>query len=216
MARPVLNQKQTAVLEFIKFQIVNQGYPPSVREIGAALEMSSSSTVHGYLRQLEALGYLYRDPAKPRAMVVTQSKESAEESQLESPHDLRANLNLPIIDDEALCESGFDLNHYKASKMYSVTSDLLQNKQAYLFKMPDDSMIKIGIFPGDHLIIELVEAKNGDVVLARVRNELTVKTYFKGLRQIRLQPENDWQEPLFLTDDDYHYIGRVYANIRHF
>ena len=215
MSLPELNAKQTAVLDFVQYQIEHQGYPPSVREIGSALGISSSSTVHGYLRQLESLGYLHRDPAKPRAMVIAQKHMSAEIPSSQSQN-LSPEFNMPLIDYESLLKADFDLGLFVPTNFCSFWEDILPSTQAYVFIMPDDSMIKIGIFPGDYLLIDPKAPTNGDIVLACVQNALTVKTYFKGIRQIRLQPENDWYEPLYLTESDYQHIGKVCANIRRF
>lgn len=215
MTLPELNAKQTAVLDFVRFQIEHQGYPPSVREIGSALGISSSSTVHGYLRQLESLGYLHRDPAKPRAMVIAQDQVNAGNSSVRF-HNPSQELHLPLIDYNGLFKADFDLEHFVPANFCSLLEEVLPARQAYLFIMPDDSMIKVGIFPGDYLLVEPKAPANGDLVLACVQNALTVKTYFKGIRQIRLQPENDWHEPLYLTEADYRHIGKVCANIRRF
>lgn len=215
MSNPLLNAKQTAVLEYIRQQIEQQGYPPSVREIGGALGIASSSSVHAYLRQLEALGCIRRDPAKPRAMVVEHSQDPAEAPTALS-HDQSPEIQLPLIDYDCLVAAGFDMTRCSNENMCSPIRNILPLDQACLFHMPDDSMIKVGIFPGDYLIVGPEQPRNGDVILACVNNSLTVKTYFKGIRQLRLQPENDWYEPIYLSEQEMIYIGKVRANIRQF
>jgi len=215
MSDPILNAKQNAVLEYVRKQIEHQGYPPSVREIGSALGIASSSTVHAYLRQLEALGYIRRDPAKPRAMVIEHLQGSAETAQ-PIPVEQVPEIQLPMIDFDCLAAAGFDLAQCSTENICFSIKDILPVEQACLFRMPDDSMIKVGIFPGDHLIVGPEPPHNGDVILACVKESLTVKTYFKGIRQLRLQPENDWYEPLFLSEKEMIYIGKVRANIRQF
>lgn len=216
MSNPLLNAKQTAVLDYIRQQIEHQGYPPSVREIGGALGIASSSTVHAYLRQLEALGCIRRDPAKPRAMVVEPMQVPAETHQPLPETQSAFEAQLPLIDYDGLAAAGFDMTRCDSENIRLSIRSLLPLDQACLFNMPDDSMIKIGIFPGDHLIIGPEQPRNGDVILACVNNSLTVKTYFKGIRQLRLQPENDWYEPIYLSEQEMIYIGKVRANIRQF
>ena len=216
LTESVLNTKQQAILDYIIQQINDQGYPPSVREVGAAVGILSSSTVHGYLKQLEKLGFLSRDPAKPRAMVVTnkasKQKTLYNNQLLTAVHDIK----LPVLRLAGLLKVNFDLQAYQALEHVSISDMSFTSDNNYLYYMNDDSMINIGIYPGDHLFVRSQSINNGDIVLACVDQQLVVRTFLKGLHQIRLQPENNFLEALSIPVDQFSLIGRICGSFRQF
>lgn len=212
MTEPSLKPKQQAILDYIRQHTIDQGYPPSVREIGSALGLSSSSTVHGYLRQLEELGYLHRDPSKPRAMVLTQDVEKA------SPEPINnANNQITMLESGGISAVRDQLAGYQAKQTVS-WSDYIPDNNNYGFVMPDDSMLQIGIYPGNLLLIKDVQLKDisdGDILLVRDQAQaLTVRSYYKGLNYVRLQPEQNGYEPVYIKISEFVFIGKVVANLR--
>lgn len=179
-----LNQRQTQILDYIKEKIKTSGYPPSVREIGQAVGLKSSSTVHAYLLQLEEKGFLRRDPTKPRAIIPTGEVE-------EQAH----ALSLPVVGRVAagtpiLAEQNID-------SYLPVPTDFLGKGHHFVLKVQGDSMIDAGIFDGDYLIVkEQADASNGEIVVALLDDEATVKRLYKRNGYVELRPENQAMEPI--------------------
>ncbi|MCT2536401.1 transcriptional repressor LexA [Aquibacillus koreensis] len=202
-----LSKRQEAILEYIKDQVIDKGYPPSVREIGEAVGLASSSTVHGHLSRLEKKGYIRRDPTKPRAIEVL---------------DLEGDMNIPKG------EATFAPVIGKVTAGIPITA--IENIEEYIplpntIAAPDDnifvliiegeSMIEAGILDGDMVIVRQQQtAQNGDIVVAMTEDEeATVKRFFKERDHIRLQPENATMAPLI-----YHNVsilGKVIGLYRH-
>lgn len=189
----ILNERQRSILTFIQDRTKSQGYPPSVREIGQAVGLKSSSTVHMYLCQLEELGFIRRDPAKPRAIIVK------EETQAKPPHtDLNVQ-QIPVIGKVAagspiLAEE--NIENYMA-----VPSDLLGKGNYYILRVQGDSMIDAGILNDDYVIVkEQRDAANGEIVVALLEDEATVKRFYRMADHYKLQPENSAMEPIITRD----------------
>lgn len=186
-----LNERQRRILQFIQERTKNQGYPPSVREIGEAVGLKSSSTVHMYLVQLEEKGYIRRDPAKPRAIIVVQDETEA---------DINMHIRqLPVLGKVAagspiLAEENID-------SYMGVPVDFLGSGNYYILRVQGDSMIEAGILNNDYVIVrEQRDASNGEIVVALLENEATVKRYYKMSDHIRLQPENSAMEPIITRE----------------
>ena len=203
-----LNPRQAAILDYIKDKIASDGYPPSIREICEAVNLSSPSTAHAHLHALAQKGYLKLNPNKKRAMEVLESDDSPAQSSRQEMVDIpvlgKISAGLPALADENM------------EYTFPVPQDFLNsNKQLFMLRVHGESMIEVGIEDGDLLIIEeACTARNGDIVVALVGEEATVKTFYSEPNRIRLQPENRSMEPIYV--DDMQIIGRPIGLIRHF
>lgn len=185
----IKSNKQSEIYEFIKQQVSLKGYPPSVREICEAVNLSSTSTVHGHLSRLEKKGLIRRDPTKPRAIEILMESPIKKEM-VDIPIVGKITAGEPILAQESI-EDFFTLplNFVKS------TAEL------YMLKVSGESMIDAGIFDGDLAIIEKTStASNGDIVVALIENEATIKRFFKEDGYIRLQPENSSMTPILVKD----------------
>lgn len=183
-----LPPRQKQILSFIRDTLRLKGYPPSVREIGEAVGLSSSSTVHSYLSKLEEAGFIRRDPTKPRAIEILD--ESPWRQKLVTPVPLvgRVTAGQPILAVENIEET------------YPMPSELIGTRDdIFMLTVCGESMINAGIFDGDKVLVRKQStANNGDIVVALLNDEeATVKRFFKEKNSIRLQPENDYMEPIY-------------------
>lgn len=186
-----ISSRQQAILNFIKNEVRDKGYPPSVREIGEAVGLASSSTVHGHLERLEKKGLIRRDPTKPRAIEITDGDDSAANfhfSFSRVPLVGKVTAGEPILATENI-EDYFPLPAHFA-----------EEGSTFMLSVSGDSMIEVGIHDGDYVIVrQQPSANNGDIVVAMNEdNEATVKTFYKEKDHIRLQPENATMEPIRL------------------
>ncbi|GMB09714.1 repressor LexA [Thermolongibacillus altinsuensis] len=185
-----LSKRQQQILEFIKHEVQTKGYPPSVREIGEAVGLASSSTVHGHLARLESKGLIRRDPTKPRAIEILDS----------SPSIPKANVvNVPIV---GKVTAGQPITAIENVEEYFPLPErfVSPDDQVFMLQVVGDSMIEAGILNGDYVIVRQQQtANNGDIVVAMTEdNEATVKRFFKEKDHIRLQPENSSMEPIIV------------------
>jgi len=191
-----LTKRQQEIFEFIKTYSGKHGYPPTVRDIGKAIGLTSSSTVHTHLANLEKIGILRRDPSKPRALelLVDQAKKAVGPSGL--PVVGRVAAGSPVLAEENIEE-------------YVEVPELAGGDAGeYVLRVTGDSMRDAGILDGDHVVVRKQDtARNGEIVVALVGEEATVKRYFKESDHIRLQPENDAHEPIRTRDAQV--LGRV-------
>ncbi len=197
-----LTKRQQQILDYIRKCIEVKHYPPSVREIGQAIGLSSPSTVHAHLNALEAKGYIRRDGAKSRSMVITGSEQEQktpanntsatqfnEHSLVQLPLVGRVAAGTPILAEQNIEEE------------VPLPTSLFGDRNSFLLTVHGDSMINAGIFDGDTLLVrEQNTANNGDIVVAMIDDGATVKTYYKEKDCIRLQPHNDAMEPIFTRD----------------
>lgn len=204
-----LSKRQQDILDFIKAEVKTKGYPPSVREIGQAVGLASSSTVHGHLARLESKGLIRRDPTKPRAIEVLQS----EEDQIPQQN----TVNVPIV---GKVTAGLPISAIENIEEYFPLPEQLApaDEQIFMLEIVGDSMIEAGILNGDYVIIRQQQtANNGDIVVAMTEeDEATVKRFFKENGYFRLQPENSSMEPIVLRDVSI--LGKViglYRNVIH-
>ena len=202
-----LTPKQEVILDILKKLIAKNGYPPTVREIGKEAHLSSPATIHFHLKQLELKGYIKQDLNKNRTLEVLVPNEYIEkdENVLSIPLLGKVTAGLPI---EAI--ESYDEYLTIPANMFST------KKEIFSLKVSGESMINVGIYDGDIVIVEKTsDAKNGETVVAmNENNEATVKTFYKEKDHIRLQPENDYMEPIILKDVTI--LGKVIGLFRRF
>ncbi|WP_294353837.1 transcriptional repressor LexA [uncultured Clostridium sp.] len=195
--------KQTEIYNFLKTYTENKGYPPSVREICEAVSLKSTSTVHGHLKRLEKKGLIKRDPTKPRALEIVELNTSKREM-LNIPIVGKVTAGLPILATENIEET------------FSLPLDFVKHdRELFMLRVTGESMINAGIREGDLAIIEKQEdAKNGDIVVALIEDEATIKTFYKEKNHIRLQPENDTMDPIIV--DSCSILGKLVGLFRQY
>lgn len=202
-----VSKRQEDILSFIKEEVRTKGYPPSVREIGEAVGLASSSTVHGHLARLESKGLIRRDPTKPRAIEILDQQDStiAKQGVVHVPLVGKVTAGLPITAIENIEE------YFPIPDSYGTTED-----QIFMLEIMGESMIEAGILDGDYVIVkQQATASNGEIVVAMTEdNEATVKRFFKEESYFRLQPENSTMEPIIV--DQVSILGKVvglYRNV---
>lgn len=183
----LLNTRQKQILQYIKETLRSKGYPPSVREIGEAVGLSSSSTVHSYLSKLEKLGFIRRDPTKPRAIDLLDEAPWRQKEITPVPLIGKVTAGKPILAVENVEET------------YPLPTELIGDDDVFMLTVQGDSMIDAGILDGDYILVRSQNtARNGDIIVALVdEEEATVKRFFKEKDYIRLQPENTSMDPIF-------------------
>ncbi|MCI7240227.1 transcriptional repressor LexA [Aerococcus suis] len=199
-----MKARQQEILQFIYESVTEQGYPPTVREICQEVHLSSPSTVHGHISRLEANGYLFKDPTKPRAMEITQKGLAALNVKPEG---------IPIV---GTVTAGEPITAVQNIEDTFPIPPSLANTDAELFmlKIRGESMINAGIFDGDYVIVrQQTSANNGEIVIAMTdEEEATCKTFYREDNHYRLQPENDTMEPIILNH--VHILGKVVSLFR--
>ncbi len=204
MAYGKISKKQSEILEYIKSQIINRGYPPSVRDICEAVELKSTSSVHSHLETLEKNGYIRRDPTKPRAIEIIDDNFNLSRREV---------VNVPIVGKVAAGQPILAVENIDS--YFPVPMEFMPNEQCFMLKVQGNSMINAGIFDGDTILVEQSQtARNGDMVVALVDDSATVKTFYREADHIRLQPENDSMEPIIVTDCQI--LGKVFGVFRFF
>ncbi len=204
MAQGKISKKQQEILEYIKNQILQRGFPPAVREICEAVNLKSTSSVHSHLETLEKNGYIRRDPTKPRAIEI-----------LDDTFNLtrREMVNVPIIGQVAAGQP--ILAEENIEDYFPFLAERMPNKQTFLLKVKGESMINAGILDGDYVLVEQdATASNGDMVVALVEDSATVKTFYKEEGVFRLQPENDFMDPIIVKEVSI--LGKVIGVMRFF
>jgi repressor LexA len=202
---PSLTSRQKQILEFVKKYMREKGYPPSVREIGENVGLSSSSTVHGHLSRLEEKGYLRRDLSKPRAIELLEDEERAVQK-----HRL---VNVPLVGRVTAGEPVLAVQNIE--DYVPLPRDLAGGEGSFLLAVRGDSMIGAGINDGDLVIVRPQHsADEGDIVVAMIEDEATVKRYYRTRGAVRLQPENPALEPIISRDVTI--LGKVIGLIRRF
>lgn len=189
----------------MKNEILNRGFPPSVREICEAVNLKSTSSVHSHLETLEKNGYIRRDPTKPRAIEIVDDNFNLVR---------RETVNVPIIGKVAAGEPLLAVQNVEG--YFPIPSEYMPNKQTFMLVVQGDSMINAGIFSGDYVVVEKQEnAENGDKVVALVEDSATIKTFYKEKDHIRLQPENDFMDPIVISpDQQFQVLGKVIGVFR--
>ena len=200
-----ISKKQSEILEYIKNEILNRGFPPSVREICEAVNLKSTSSVHSHLETLEKNGYIRRDPTKPRAIEIVDDNFNLVR---------RETVNVPIIGKVAAGQPLLAVENVEG--YFPIPSEYMPNNKTFMLVVQGDSMVNAGIFNGDYVVVEQQPtAENGQKVVALVDDSATVKTFYKEDGYIRLQPENDAMEPIIVEPDQTSQIlGRVIGVFR--
>jgi len=185
-----LTRRQQEILTFVRRYTDAHGYPPSVREIGQALGLTSSSTVHSHLSALEKKGYLRRDPSKPRALeILKDEREVTVKKVVPLPVVGQVTAGLPILAQQ-------NIEDY-----FPLPQEFVRSEECFILKVRGDSMVDAGIFDGDMLVVRKQQtAKDRDIVVARMEDEATVKRFFREDGRIRLQPENPRMAPIITRD----------------
>ena len=192
-----ISPKQSEILEYIKSEILNRGYPPAVREICEAVHLKSTSSVHSHLETLEKNGYIRRDPTKPRAIEIVDDDFNLVRREI---------VNVPLIGSVAAGEPIFAEQNIEG--YFPLLADDMPSGEAFMLKVKGESMINVGIYDGDHIIVHKQNtAHNGDLVVALVDDSATVKTFYKEKGHFRLQPENDTMDPIIV--DEVEILGTV-------
>ncbi len=199
-----LTNKQLMILEFIKEQLLTKGYPPSVREICTAVGLKSTSTVHSHLNKLEKLGYIRRDATKPRAIEILDKDDIFINKVTE-----QEMISLPLVGQVTAGEP--ILAEQNIQEYIPLPSQFVKGKDTFLLKVKGESMINAGILDNDYVVVDKCStASNSQIVVALVGKEsATVKRFFKEDKIVRLQPENDFMEPIILDERDVDIVGLV-------
>lgn len=189
-----LSSRQQAIFDFIKNEVKEKGYPPSVREIGEAVGLASSSTVHGHLERLEKKGLIRRDPTKPRAIEILE-----EEHESLAPYPTAVS-RVPVLG--KVTAGAPILAMENIEEYFPLPSHMVGNHEVFMLNVIGDSMIEAGIYNGDYVIVRQQQvAQNGEIVVAMTEDdEATVKRFYKEQDRIRLQPENSSMEPMYFND----------------
>lgn len=202
MGNGTITEKQSEILEYIKAQILERGFPPAVREICEAVHLKSTSSVHSHLETVEKNGYIHRDPTKPRAIEI-----------LDDAFNLtrREMAQVPIVGRVAAGEPL--LAEQNIEDYFPIPVERLPNNQTFLLQVKGESMINAGILNGDYILVEQTpSASNGEVVVALVEDGATVKRFFKENGHYRLQPENDTMDPIIV--DEVTIVGKMIGLLR--
>lgn len=185
-----ISNKQKEILEYLKSQIINKGYPPAVREICEAVKLKSTSSVHSHLETLEKNGYIRRDPSKPRAIEIIDDEFNVTRREL---------VNVPLVGTITAGQPILAVENIES--YFPIPSEYMPNEDTFMLKVKGNSMINAGIYNGDKILVQKQShAKNGDYVVALLGEEVTVKTFYKENGYYRLQPENDTMEPIIVSD----------------
>ena len=202
MAYGKITAKQKEILEYIKEQILERGFPPAVREICEAVHLKSTSSVHSHLETLEKNGYIRRDPTKPRAIEILDDGFYILR---------RETASIPIVGTVAAGEP--ILAEQNIEGYFPIPADMVPAGETFVLNVKGDSMINAGIFSGDQIFVECCNtAQNGDMVVALVDDSATVKTFYRENGHYRLQPENDTMEPIIVDHVDI--LGKVFGVFR--
>ena len=206
MGKEKLTDKQTQILEYIRHEILAKGYPPSIREICQAVDLKSTSSVHAQLSSLEAKGYIRRDLTKSRSIEIIDDDFSLTKREL---------VNIPIVGTVS-CGQPI-LAEQNIEDYFPVPPEYIHNtnNQTFMLRVKGDSMINVGIYEKDLVIVEQCSsAINGEIVVALIEDSATVKTFYKENGYIRLQPENDYMDPIIVEHCEI--LGRVIGLFRNF
>lgn len=205
-----LTDRQRQVLDFIRSETARHGYPPAVRDIGKALGLSSPSTVHAHLAALEAKGLIRRDPSKPRALELL-DRSTTETVAPFSRAELGNVVELPVVG--AVAAGVPTLATENIETTIPLPTEVVRDDATFVLRVKGESMIEAGIFDGDYVVVrQQPTAVNGEIVVAQIDDEATVKRFFREADRIRLQPENSSMDPIYARDVQI--LGKVVAVFR--
>lgn len=198
-----ISKKQQEILDYIKSEILNRGFPPAVREICEAVQLKSTSSVHSHLETLEKNGYIRRDPTKPRAIEIVDDNFNLVRREV---------VNVPVLGRVAAGEPLLAIENVE--NYFPIPAEFMPNGQTFILNVKGDSMINAGILDGDNVIVEQCStAHNGDMVVALIDDSATVKTFYKEDGYYRLQPENDYMDPI-IVKGELQILGKVIGVFR--
>ena len=204
-----LNKREKAILKFIEKQIKENGYPPSVREIGKAVGLKSTATVHGYLEALEKKEYIKKESQKGRTLKLLKGGADENENQETFEKDFYSNremVNVPIVGKITAGEPILAVENI--TDTFPIPLDFVGNSESFMLVVRGESMIEAGILSGDYILVRKQNsAINGEIVVALIEDEATVKTFYKEKDHIRLQPENSTMEPIIVPNCEI--LGKV-------
>ena len=199
-----ITDKQREILEYIKAEILNRGYPPAVREICEAVKWKSTSSVHAHLETLEKNGYIRRDPTKPRAIEIVDENFNLTRREM---------VNVPIVGKVAAGEPILAVENIE--NYFPIPAEFMPNEPTFILQVQGESMINAGILDGDYVLVQQQPTANdGDMVVALVDDSATVKTFYKENGYYRLQPENDFMDPIIVSE--VMIMGKVIGTFRFF
>ncbi len=199
-----ITDKQREILEYIKAEILNKGYPPAVREICEAVKLKSTSSVHAHLETLEKNGYIRRDPTKPRAIEIVDENFNLTRREM---------VNVPIVGKVAAGEPILAVENIE--NYFPIPAEFMPNEPTFILQVQGESMINAGILDGDYVLVQQQSTANdGDMVVALVDDSATVKTFYKENGYYRLQPENDFMDPIIVSE--VMIMGKVIGTFRFF
>ena len=209
MAYGKISDKQKEILEYIKSEILNRGYPPAVRDICEAVHLKSTSSVHSHLETLEKNGYIRRDPTKPRAIEIIDDTFNLVRREV---------VNVPLLGRVAAGQPLLAVENIES--YFPVPAEYIPKGESFMLKVTGESMVNAGILDGDQVLVAQQNvqcqptAENGDMVVALVDDSATVKTFYKEDGHYRLQPENDSMDPIIVEECTV--LGKVFGVFRIF
>lgn len=200
-----ISPKQAEILEYIKNEIINRGFPPTVRDICDAVNLKSTSSVHSHLETLERNGYIRRDPTKPRAIEIVDDNFNLTRREL---------VNVPVVGRVAAGEPILAVENVE--NYFPIPAEFMPNSQTFILNVKGESMVNAGILDGDQILVQQQStAENGEIVVALIDDSATVKTFYKEDGYYRLQPENDTMEPI-IVKGELQILGKVIGVFRFF
>ena len=203
MAYGKISPKQQEILDYIKNEILDRGFPPAVREICEAVHLKSTSSVHSHLEALEKNGYIRRDATKPRAIEIIDDNFNLVRKEV---------VNVPVIGTVAAGQPILAVENIET--YFPIPSEYMPNEQSFMLKVRGESMINAGIYDGDMVLVRKQNtAQNGDIIVALLDDSATVKTFYKEKDCCRLQPENDTMDPI-IVKEDLRILGKVFGVFR--
>lgn len=202
-----LNKREKAILKFIEKHIMNNGYPPSVREIGKAVGLSSTATVHGYIAKLTEKGYIKKEDQKGRTLKLLKGGLADNAKRTDKPvYNGKELVEVPVIGKITAGEPILAVEN--VTDTFPIPIDFVGNSESFMLTVRGESMIEAGILDGDYILVKRQNtANNGQIVVALIGEEATVKTFYKEKDHIRLQPENSTMDPIIVPDCEI--LGKV-------
>lgn len=209
-----ITEKQKEILEFVDKEVREKGYPPSVREICKAIGFKSTSTVYNHLEKLKKMGYIHKDPSKPRAIKIINFPESKIANTRPGFFSQKELINVPIVGKVTAGQPILAVENIEDT--FPIPVEIAQNGDVFMLKVQGESMVNAGILDGDMVLVRQQEvADNGDIVVALIEDEATIKTFYREKGFIRLQPENSYMKPI-IVKNNMSILGKVIGVFRRF
>ena len=207
-----LNKREKAILKYIEKEVATNGYPPSVREIGKAVGLKSTATVHGYISKLEEKGYVKKESQKGRTLKLLKGGANQTPKNADKPvYNGKELVDVPVIGKITAGEP--ILAFENVTDTFPIPLDFVGNSESFMLVVRGESMIEAGILSGDYILVRKQNnAENGEIVVALIEDEATVKTFYKEKDHIRLQPENSTMDPIIVPNCEI--LGKVIGVFR--